>query len=76
MTPPPALRLCRANMERFALPAGDWEAKGWNLECVDCLAQCGDCEAGPLAALNGDFVFADTLPELVAKLAAEASSAG
>lgn len=71
MTPLPVVRLCRANIERFSLPVGDWEARGWSLECADCLAQCGDCEAGPFAEMNGDWLFVDSLPELVARLGAK-----
>lgn len=74
MNPPPALRICRTNAGRFALPLSDWEERGWTLDCADCLAQCGDCEAGPFVELNGDLLFTDTLPELAAKMAAVSPS--
>lgn len=58
------LRLCRQNIERHALPVAEWQARGFAIECLDCLAQCGDCEAGPYAECDGDYLFADTLEEL------------
>lgn len=70
--PLPSLRVCRTNAERFSLPLPDWEARGWELDCADCLAQCGDCEAGPFVELNGNLVFTDSLAELASKLAAAA----
>ena len=70
MSQPPSLRICRTNVERFALPLTAWETRGWSLDCAACLAQCGDCEAGPFVELNGDLLFTDNLPELAAKLAA------
>ncbi|HSI07290.1 MAG: hypothetical protein ACAH89_05015 [Rariglobus sp.] len=69
MNPTPTLRICRTNADRFALPLSNWEERGWNVDCADCLAQCGDCEAGPFVELNGDLLFTDTLPELAEKLA-------
>lgn len=72
MSPPARmLRVCRANAERFSLPLPAWEALG-DVECVACLAQCGDCEAGPFIELDGTLVFTDSLAELAAKLAAPA----
>lgn len=62
------LRCCRANGDRFALPIAEWEERGHRVECVDCLAQCGDCEAGPFVEAEGDFLFADDLAELVRRL--------
>lgn len=64
MNPRPSLRICRTNAGRFTLPLADWQARGWTLDCVDCLAQCGDCEAGPFVELNNAFLFADNLPHL------------
>lgn len=61
-----ALRICATNRERFALPVQAWERLG--VQEVACLAQCGDCEAGPFAELNGELVFAESLDELVARL--------
>jgi hypothetical protein len=64
MNSPLSLRVCRTNTERFTLPLKDWEKLGASVECLDCLAQCGDCEAGPFAEVAGDFRFANDLPEL------------
>lgn len=63
-----SLRLCRNNLERFALPLAEWEAKGCAAECLDCLAQCGDCEAGPFVEAGGELIFADDLAGLASQL--------
>lgn len=63
-----SLRLCRNNLERFALPLAEWEAGKCAVECLDCLAQCGDCEAGPFVEAEGEFIFADDLAGLAAQL--------
>lgn len=68
MNAPLSLRACRTNAERFALPLAAWDARGWSVECAECLAQCGDCEAGPFVELNGALLFTDNLAELAAKL--------
>jgi uncharacterized protein YuzB (UPF0349 family) len=73
--PAPSLRVCRTNLERFALPCAEWEARGFAVERRDCLAQCGDCEAGPFAELDGECVFADDLAQLARQLA-ERTAAG
>lgn len=67
-TPPPILRICRTNADRFALPLAEWTARGATVACLDCLAQCGDCEAGPFVELNGNLIFADTLADLASRL--------
>jgi uncharacterized protein YuzB (UPF0349 family) len=64
-----SLRLCRNNLERFALPLAEWEEKGCAAECLECLAQCGDCEAGPFVEVEGEFVFANDLADLAVRLA-------
>ena len=74
MNASPSLRVCRTNAERFSLPLTEWETRGWALECADCLAQCGDCEAGPFVELNGEFVFADNLADLVSRIAPAATA--
>jgi uncharacterized protein YuzB (UPF0349 family) len=66
--PAKSLRICRTNTERFALPLALWEAEGHDVCCVDCLAQCGDCEAGPFVEVEGELVFEDTLAALVARI--------
>lgn len=63
-----ALRVCRTNTERFALPLAEWKALGHALECLDCLAQCGDCEAGPFLEAECNFLFADDLAGLLSQL--------
>jgi uncharacterized protein YuzB (UPF0349 family) len=73
--PLPVLRVCRTNAERFSLPVPEWEGRGWSVDCVTCLAECGDCEAGPFVELNGEPVFTDSLAQLAAKLAAAAPNA-
>jgi uncharacterized protein YuzB (UPF0349 family) len=45
------------------------------VDCVTCLAECGDCEAGPFVELNGEPVFTDNLAQLAAKLAAAPNAA-
>lgn len=62
-----SLRICATNRERFALPVHAWENLG--VEEVACLAQCGDCEAGPFVERNGELIFADSVEELAARLA-------
>lgn len=65
---PLSLRVCRTNSERFRLPLAEWEAQGHAVECLDCLAQCGDCEAGPFVEAENSFLFADDLPDLLSRL--------
>ncbi len=67
---PLTLRLCSRNRELHGLPVAAWQAAGHAIECLDCLAQCGDCEAGPYVECDGEYLFADTLEELEARLAA------
>lgn len=62
------LRFCRTNRDRFDLPCGAWEQQGHHLECTECLAQCGDCEAGPFVEVEGEFLFADDLSDLGRRL--------
>jgi hypothetical protein len=65
----PNLRICRVNAERFALPCPEWAAGRYAVDCVSCLAQCGDGEAGPFVEVDGVCVFADDLAELSRRLA-------
>jgi hypothetical protein len=64
----PSLRVCTLNRERFSLPTETWEQAGCEVEIAACLAQCGDCEACPFAEVDGNLVFADTLPKLLEQI--------
>jgi len=63
-----SLRVCRNNKDRFSLPVELWEGRGGSVECVECLAQCGDCEAGPFVEAGEELIFADSLPDLAARM--------
>ncbi len=40
------------------------EDEGVNVEVEPCLGYCGDCEAGPFALVNDEFIQAETAEEL------------